>query len=415
MNNPGMARLRARFTLWFVLAVTWAAALLALRQRQAFDLFESEESDRIAPAVDARAPAIGLLKVAEGFERVTDLQFVPGQAGVAVVLEQVGRARLVRLQSGVVVKPGPGLLSVSVRAHSELGLLGLAFHPGYAENGRLFIHYTPKDGAQRSVVAEWRLPLARLGISRAEPHREVLTVMQPYSNHNGGQLVFGPDGYLYIGFGDGGRANDPHGHGQNRATLLGAMLRIDVDAPEGPYGIPSDNPFAAQPKVRSEIWAFGLRNPWRYSFDPAGRLIVADVGQNRYEEIDIVASGDNLGWNVREGRHCFRPRSNCRTQGLVDPIFEYGRGLGSSVTGGFVYTGAALPALEGKYIFGDFASGRIWAMALPPPEQSAGGQARGSAVLLGRWPYALSTFARDEQGELYVADFTAGAIYRLVP
>ena len=302
------------------------------------------------------------------------------------------------------------LAEVSVRTESEMGLLGLAFHPEFEKNGRLFLNYNPADGEKRTVVAEWVLSEPDKG-GRATERRRVLEVAQPYPNHNAGQLAFGPDGYLYIGLGDGGWRADPEGHGQNRSTLLGSILRIDVDSEERPYAIPPDNPFVALADVRKEIWAYGARNPWRYSFDPHGRLVVADVGQDSYEEIDLVSAGDNLGWNIREATHCFEPKTDCPTRDLVDPVHEYGRALGQSVTGGYVYTGEAIPELVGKYVFADFTSGRMWSLELPGPHLAS--QDLVEARLLGQWSMLIATFGRDHAGELYVADYGGGGVYRL--
>jgi glucose/arabinose dehydrogenase len=304
------------------------------------------------------------------------------------------------------------VLDLNVRTDSELGLLGLAFHPAYPKNGLFYVNSNPADGEMRTRVAEWRLPREDLGKQRASDERVVLEVGQPYQNHDGGGLAFGPDGFLYIGLGDGGWRNDPHGHGQKLDTLLGKMLRIDVSSrAAGAYGIPPDNPFVGTSGARPEIWAYGLRNPWRYSFDPHGRLVAGDVGQDQWEEIDLVGRGENLGWNVREATHCFAPKEGCRTSGLVDPIFEYGREAGTSVTGGFVYTGADVPELADHYVFGDFTSGRVWAMKLPSPHLTSKGLR--PARELGKWPFLISSFARDERGELYLLDYAGGTVQRL--
>jgi len=357
-----------------------------------------------------------LVPVAQGFERPVDLQFVPGRAGTAVVLEKSGQARVVDLSSAhdaspTVAAPNGTLLQVDVMTESELALLGLAFHPQYPTNGRLFVNYNPTGKATRTVVSEWHLPPAELGKQPAREVRTLREIPQPFKNHDGGGIAFGPDGKLYIGMGDGGAANDPRGHGQNLSTLLGAMLRLDVDVPadsEAPYRVPPDNPHVNDPAARPEIWAHGLRNPWRFSFDARGRVLVGDVGQNRFEEIDVVESGDNLGWNRREAAHCFPPDGECTTDGLRDPIFEYGRDLGTSVTGGFVYTGSLVPSLRGRYVFGDFTMGRIWSLEVP----EARGQ-KAEARLHGRWPILISTFGRDPSGELYVVDHYTGAIFRI--
>jgi glucose/arabinose dehydrogenase len=358
--------------------------------------------------------AIALEKVADGFEQPTDIQFVPDQDQRAVVLEKTGKAHWLDLAQG----EHDELFRVEVLTDSEEGLLGLAFHPAFARNGRFFINYVAsKNGEDTTHIAEWKLsPKTGMDVrgAKAEPVRMLLEVKQPYANHNAGQLVFGPDGKLYIGLGDGGARDDPHGNGQNPRTLLGSMLRIDVDGrDEGkPYRVPPDNPFVGKPEYLPEIWAYGLRNPWRYSFDPEKRLIVADVGQDHYEEIDIVQAGDNLGWKIKEGASCYKGKpGDCERGDLVDPIFAYGRDQGASITGGFVYTGQRITALRGLYVFADYVSGRLWAIELPRDRKQAVTQAK----TLGQWPILPATFGRDAHGEIYVASFTRGEIYRLAP
>ena len=244
----------------------------------------------------------------------------------------------------------------------------------------------------RTELSEWHVPPTSLGEQAASKKRVLFEVEQPYQNHNGGQLAFGPDGLLYLGLGDGGWKDDPHGHGQNRDTWLGTIVRFDVNV---------DTP-------APELHAYGLRNPWKFSFLPDGRILAGDVGQDRFEEVDLISHGDNLGWNIREAAHCFEPRQACRTGGLVDPIFEYPRRLGTSITGGHVYQGRLLPALRGKYVFGDFNHGRVWALPVPAKRQ------RVKAEQVGRWPLLLSTFARDAAGELYAADYKSGTVFQLV-
>ena len=239
----------------------------------------------------------------------------------------------------------------------------------------------------------------------------MLTVEQPASNHNGGHLIFGPDGYLYIGLGDGGGAGDVYENAQNGQTLLGSMLRLDVD--ELPYRIPPDNPFVDDPAVLDEIWAIGLRNPWRYSFDRAtGDLYIGDVGQNAYEEVNfqpaMSGGGENYGWPIMEGFHCYREPRSCDPSGLVLPVAEYSHtGANCSVTGGYVYRGQAFPTLEGVYFFGDFCSGRMWGLT-PTPE----GEWQVSELL--QVDISIASFGQDEAGELYVADMRGGMIFRLV-
>ena len=358
--------------------------------------------------------------VATGFAGPVDLQFIPGTAHDAIVLEKGGRARLVTLPAaapapgaggaasvGAPASPGADVFTVEVE--SELGLLGLAFHPRYTENGLFYTNTNPKGGKLRTTISEWSWRADTAGKQLATPKRVLLEIEQPFKNHDGGDVEFGPDGYLYIGMGDGGSREDPHGNGQNMSSLLGKMLRIDINSADG-YAIPKDNPFVGKPGVKPEIWAYGVRNPWRFTFDPRGRLIAADVGQDSWEEVDIIPVGANMGWNVREATHCFKPKQGCATSGMVDPIFEYGREAGQSITGGEVYLGERLPWLRGRYIVGDFVTGRVWALELPEnPAQPA------KAEELGVFPHAFSGFARGPSGELYALDFARGLVLQLVP
>ena len=250
--------------------------------------------------------------------------------------------------------------------YTEEGLLGLAFHPNYNENGYFFVNYTSHN-PRRNVIARYNVSANNPNQADEESSFIILEVNQPYTNHNGGQLSFGPDAYLYIIFGDGGSAADPHNNGQNLTTLLGSLIRIDVDNPTGElnYGIPPDNPFIAPLAARDEIYAYGLRNMWRFSWDfETGLLWGADVGQNAYEEIDIIYSGLNYGWNTMEGNHCYPIGSDCNTDGLELPIWEYELYVNDvcSITGGYVYRGNDLNGLIGKYIYGDWCTGDIWAL-----------------------------------------------------
>lgn len=358
---------------------------------------------------DARRPrvAVTLEPVAWGLEQPTDIQFPPGRSDLMFVLEKTGAIRVLEPGAGA----GEPWLKLEVLTASEQGLLGLAFHPRFVENGRFYLNLVTRDAADEhdvTRVEEWAIPAgADPRASKPSRRRVLLEVRQPYQNHNAGQLAFGPDGKLYVGLGDGGWRADPGGHGQNPGTLLGSMLRLDVD---GPDLVPADNPFVGRPGHRPEVWAYGLRNPWRYAFSPDGRLVVGDVGQDRWEEITVVGRGENHGWNRREAAHCFPPDTKCSARGLVDPVHEYGRDEGASVTGGVFYGGAAIPALRGRYVFGDFVSGRLWAFELPPP-----GQKVDTVYALGRWRLTPSTFGRDAAGEVYVADFARGIVYRLAP
>lgn len=361
-----------------------------------------------AGATAAPQPAgpggIALRQVAEGLDEPLYLTHAGDGSGRLFVVEKAGQ--IVILRDGQPQRPAFLDIRERVGAQgSEQGLLSVAFHPRYAENGRLFVNYTDRRGD--TVIARFQA-----SGDRADPRSEVvlLKIDQPYPNHNGGLALFGPDGYLYIGMGDGGSAGDPDGNGQKLSTLLGKLLRIDVDGDT--YTVPPDNPWAGEAQARGEIWAYGLRNPWRFSFDRAGGdLYLADVGQNAYEEINVQparAAGLNYGWNTAEARHCFRAE-RCDQAGLVAPVAEYdhGGGNGCSVTGGYVYRGPGQPALQGRYFFGDYCSGRIWSL-----RQRAPGAWEQTPLLDSG--LALSSFGEDQAGELYLTDMRGGGVYQLV-
>lgn len=297
-----------------------------------------------------------------------------------------------------------------VLSGGEQGLLGLAFHPDYKNNGYFYLDYTA-DNPRRTVIS--RFNVSHDDPNKADPKSELilLEVEQPYSNHNGGQISFGPDGYLYISLGDGGSGGDPLNAGQDLTMLLGSLLRIDVDNTSGSrnYSIPNDNPFKGNNEgFKEEIYAYGLRNVWRFSFDNQNRLWAADVGQNEWEEINIIEKGKNYGWRIMEGNHCYNPAVNCDTTGLVLPIWEYGHNDagGYSITGGFVYNGRSAPGLKGKYIYADYVVGKIWSL-----EYSNGIV---NNKLLIKTNYLISTFGVDENDELYFADHNSGRLYKFV-
>jgi len=343
---------------------------------------------------------IGVTNAGDGSGRL----FVVQQGGQVRVIDSNGSLRVASFVD----------LSGRILAGGERGLLGLAFHPGFAANGRLFVDYT-RAGDGATVISELT---ALPGHGSADPASEkiLLTISQPFANHNGGQIAFGPDGYLYIGMGDGGGGGDPNGNGQNRQVLLGKILRIAVNgtpAPGKAYAIPSSNPYAAGGISPGgglpEIWAYGLRNPWRFSFDRgSGDLYIGDVGQNAWEEIDRQAAGSrgglNYGWNAWEGRHCYS--TACSTVTAVPPIVEYGHNPGCSVTGGYVYRGARQPALKGIYLFGDYCSGTIFSVP------AGGGTLAPRAV--AQTGLLISSFGEGEDGEVYLVDLGAGGLYRLV-
>jgi glucose/arabinose dehydrogenase len=352
----------------------------------------------------ASAAPVNLRPVVEGLELPVVVAHAGDGSGRLFIAQQGG---VIRIFDEAQLLPAPFLdLSSSVSSGNEQGLLGLAFHPDYETNGFFYVNLT--DVAGDTQILRFTVSV---DANVADPGSAVplLSVDQPFANHNGGQLAFGPDGKLWIGLGDGGSAGDPGDRAQSRSTLLGKILRVDVD--QGlPYAIPPDNPFVADPGARGEIWALGLRNPWRFSFDRlTGDLFIADVGRTREEVSFEPASsggGRNYGWRRMEGTHCFNPASNCDDGSLVLPILEYSHSLGCSITGGYRYRGAEMPEHFGTYVFGDFCSGRIW-----------GGTEN---VETGAWTSTelvdsdllISTFGEDEQGELYVADLN-GTLYRI--
>jgi glucose/arabinose dehydrogenase len=295
-------------------------------------------------------------------------------------------------------------ISIQIAAGGEKGLLGLAFHPNYTINGFFYVYYITAT-TEDSVLSRFRVNSTDINKANKSSEAILLTIPQPYPNHNGGQISFGPDGYLYIALGDGGGTGDPDENGQNRQTLLGSILRIDVDS-GFPYSIPNDNPFYGNINGwAEEIFAFGFRNPWRFSFDPTtGNLWTGDVGQSLWEEIDIVEKDKNYGWNTKEGFHDYNPDTNVTI--LKDPIYEYDHSLGRSITGGYVYRGSILNELFGKYIYGDFISGRIWAL------EYSGGIVLNNTELIDT-DLNISSFGIDTNNELFICAFD-GNIYKLI-
>jgi glucose/arabinose dehydrogenase len=329
-------------------------------------------------------------------------------------------------------------LDISDRVHgsltpgSEEGLLGLAFHPDYFTNGFFYVNYVNKNDT--SIVSRFSVTDSP-EIADEESEKVLLELAQPFGNHNGGHLVFNAnDGMLYIGFGDGGKWGDPYNNAQNQNTLLGTILRIDVDKGD-PYSIPSDNPFVSQKNKKAEIWCYGLRNPWRFSFDrKTNDLIIGDVGQNLWEEVNWNSwedsKGANYGWRIMEANHCYNPEELCDTTGLVKPVHEYpnnaaymkilmgmdeAEATGCSVTGGYVYRGANIPELDGTYIFGDYCTGRIWSFQLKDNKGINFQNLRKKLKTTSKdMPLFISSFGEDNSGELYVVDYL-GAIYKFVP
>ena len=321
--------------------------------------------------------------------------FVAGQDGIVSILED-----------GVVSATAFLDISSQVSGGGEQGLLGLAFHPDFPDDPRVFVDYTNTVGD--TIVSSFEVDPQAPNVVIGGSESQIIEIDQPYANHNGGGIAFGPDGYLYVALGDGGAGSDPHGNGQSTETLLAKILRLDVDVADAPYGSPPDNPFVGQ-DGRDEIWLTGLRNPFRFSFDRAnGDLWIGDVGQGRWEEVDVArdgAGGLNFGWDVMEGNHCFEPPSDCGTDGLTLPVVEYGHDLGVAVIGGYVYRGPQA-VLRGGYLFSDNYSGRIWAIA-------AAGDGPNALVQVGQAAIGVAGYGEDEDGELYAADLD-GSIYRVV-
>jgi glucose/arabinose dehydrogenase len=344
------------------------------------------------------------VKVVDGFQRPL---FVTNAGDDRLfIVEQGGRISI--FQDGKLLdEPFLNVSSLVSRSGNEQGLLGLAFHPKYAQNGEFFIDYTDVKGD--TMVARYHVSKDNPNVADPNSATPVIQIDQPYPNHNGGDVVFGPDGYLYIGMGDGGSAGDPQGNGQNPKALLGKILRLDVDNGD-PYAAPKDNPYVANSAMAPEVWAMGLRNPWRFSFDrQTGDLYIADVGQNQWEEVDFQPAdskgGENYGWNIMEGMHQYSGAAV--PEGLMMPFAEYSHSEGGcSITGGYVYRGKALPDLNGIYLFADYCSGKVWSSY----RDDAG---KWQTNLFMQTNYVISSFGEDAAGELYLLDHGSGAVYRL--
>jgi glucose/arabinose dehydrogenase len=359
-------------------------------------------NDLYVEPIDENGKIIALIEPFSNlsFTQPLDLQTPVDDTDRLFVVEKRGRIVVFENDAGTMTTTNFLNLS-SISTASEQGLLGLAFHPNYSNNGYFYVYYTPT--ATLSVISRFTVS-SDANVADASSEEVLLEITQPLTNHNGGQISFGPDGFLYLAVGDGGGGGDPENHAQDRNNLLGNILRIDVDNRENglKYAIPSSNPFVNESQVRPEIYAYGLRNPWRMSFDSQnGSLWTGDVGQGEREEINVIISGGNYGWKILEGTSCFS--GDCETTGLTAPVFEYGHDNGDrSITGGFVYRGTAIPSLSGKYIYGDFVSGRIWALNTTDNTNEL--------VLESR--LSITSFGTDNDNELYVCAFD-GIIYKL--
>jgi glucose/arabinose dehydrogenase len=363
-------------------------------------------------------PQISLVVVAGGFVSPVHVTHAGDGSGRIFVVEQAGRIRI--LDNGVVL-PVPFLDLASLNpprlvAGGEQGLLSVVFPPGFAAKRYFYVYYTGIPVAPAvvapTVIARYRVSAGNANVADPASEEVILAIPQPFSNHNGGQLAFGPDNNLYIGMGDGGSGGDPLNNGQSPGTLLGKLLRIDVESGVQPYKVPPDNPFLLSAGYLREIWALGLRNPWRFSFDRGtGDLYIGDVGQNNIEEIDFQPAGDlagrNYGWNIMEGDSCHPFGTvGCNRTDLTFPVFVYDHSLGCSVTGGHVYRGAVIPSLQGVYLFGDLCSGRIWGIR-------KNGAAWDNAVL-ATTTLTITTFGEDESGNVYVVNYANGDLLQIL-
>lgn len=388
-------RMHLLFHLWAALA----ALLVIILASTTWLIVAAQESPQIdlGLIVDGLDQPLFMVQPDDG----TDRYFIVEKGGSMLVLADG------KLQETPLLD-----LRDAVSSGSEQGLLSMALHPDFASNGRFFVDYTDTEGDTR--VVEYTVSAKDPNVADAASAREILFVGQPRANHNGGLLTFGPDGFLYIGLGDGGGQGDPDGNAQDISTLLGSILRIDVDhLTDGKaYGIPADNPFVAVKGAAPEIWVYGFRNPWRFSFDRVtGDLYIADVGGFRFEEIDLLPAGEgggaNYGWSLMEGPECTDGGSDCQDDSLVEPVYAYQHDRGCSISGGYVYRGEAIPALQGVYLFGDYCSGLIWGLA-------GDGQDGWSVSAPFESGLTISSFAENLDGELFVIDLN-GAIYQIVP
>jgi glucose/arabinose dehydrogenase len=360
-----------------------------------------------APTPTPTPATLSLTAFVSGLSSPLGFERPPGDSRFFVV-QQPGTVRIIEngaLRSGNFLD----IQSLVSFDGQEQGLLGLAFHPNYSTNRKFYVNYTRNNGGVQTVIAEFQASASDPNQADPTSERDLLVINQPFPNHKGGQMIFGADGLLYIGLGDGGSAGDPLNNAQNLSVLLGKILRIGVDPPftgSLQYAIPADNPFAGG-GGSPEIYAYGLRNPWRFSLEQGGsRIFLADVGQDSFEEVDILQNGGNYGWREMEGDHCFNPSTGCDTSNKVLPVAEYDHTVGIAIIGGYVYKGSSIPSLANKYIFGDL-TGKLFSLTEAPANTFT----RSDLLTTGR---TISSLGQDAAGEVYVLDYGAGAVLKLV-
>lgn len=392
-------KMRIDAVLYLLLTVVFA--LPTALQAETKDTPIAVKAERSFPKLRLRRPIV-LTHAGDGTNRV----FIALQYGSILVMpndQNVEKPKtFLDIESRVAYKD----------KENEEGLLGFAFHPNYKKNGQFFLYYTSAKDPHTSIVSRFRVSKTDPNVADPDSEEELMRIKQPFWNHNGGAVAFGPDGKLYIALGDGGSANDPHENGQNLSTLLGSMLRIDVDCKDNGknYAIPKDNPFVGRKGARPEIWAYGLRNVWGMSFDQQGNHWVGDVGQKIWEEIDLIVRGGNYGWNIREAKHPFGPKGSPTRKDLIEPIWEYHHEIsGKSITGGHVYRGKRAPQLTGCFLYADYVSGKIWALDYDLKNKKV----RANYVLKAK-SMPIISFGQDEMGESYMTD-SFGMIYHFTP
>jgi len=371
-----------------------------------------------ATPAPATAQAITTTRIASGLSGSLYVCSPPGDANRLFVVRQSGQIRIIdNLQGTPTLLPTPFLTVTGLVSGGEQGLLGMAFHPDYANNGRFFVNYTVTGGSTR--VAEYQVSAGDPNVANPVQVQTLIQIAQPFSNHNGGCIQFGPDGYLYIGMGDGGSGGDPGDRAQTKTVLLGKILRLDVDAP-APF-IPASNPFVGDPNGADEVWAYGVRNPWRFSFDRlTGDLYIGDVGQNAWEEIDFQPAsstgGENYGWRCMEGNSCYTSSTQCtcNAANLVDPIQVYSHSQGYSITGGYVYRGSAIPSLQGTYFYSDYGTSKLWTFRYDGSTLTDFTDRTSELAPSSGSISQVVSFGEDANGELYIVEL-GGEIWRIVP